>query len=75
MSRLDNAPNEANDKHNPEPIHLNPDQKPTTGGAQDAEKQAAQNENAHHDNSHAERAQEKQEALEREQTQEKKDDP
>ncbi|KAH0058565.1 hypothetical protein KCU60_g23496, partial [Aureobasidium melanogenum] len=73
MSRPDNAQNEGND--NPEPIHLNADQKPTTGGAQDAEKQASSNENAHHDNSHAERAQEKQEALEREQTQEKKDDP
>ncbi|KAG9767437.1 hypothetical protein KCU85_g3198, partial [Aureobasidium melanogenum] len=73
MSRPDNAQNEAND--NPEPIHLNADEKATTGGAQDAEKQASSNENAHHDNSHAERAREKEEALEREETQQKKDDP
>lgn len=63
MSRLDSAQDEGND--NPEPIRIDAEQQPTTGGSQDSEKQASAQEKAHHDNTHAERAREKEEAQEK----------
>lgn len=70
MSRLDSVQDEGND--NPEPIRIDGDQRPTTGGGQEYdEKQGSPHEKAHHDNSHAERAREKEEAQEK--TQQKSD--
>jgi hypothetical protein len=71
MSRLDSVQDEG--KSNPEPIHINGDQRPTKGGEEqnNLEKQTSPYDKAHHDNSHAERAREKEEAQEK--IQEKKD--